>query len=69
MIAHAGIEDPSLLGIGIYTAGEAARLTGLPAARIRRWLQSHEARGQTYPPCGRRRSISAMAASISASAT
>jgi hypothetical protein len=35
--------DSSLLGIGLYTVPEAARLTGIPQARLRRWL-----RGYTY---------------------
>jgi uncharacterized protein (DUF433 family) len=30
--------DLSLLGIGLYTVTEASRLTGIPAARLRRWL-------------------------------
>lgn len=30
--------DLSLLGIGLYTVAEASRLTGIPAARLRRWL-------------------------------
>ena len=35
--------DSSLLGIGLYTVPEATRLTGIPQARLRRWL-----RGYTY---------------------
>lgn len=37
------IADCSLLGIGLYTVPEAARLTSIPQARLRRWL-----RGYTY---------------------
>jgi uncharacterized protein (DUF433 family) len=37
------IADSSLLGVGLYTVPEAARLTGIPQARLRRWL-----RGYTY---------------------
>jgi uncharacterized protein (DUF433 family) len=37
------VADSSLLGIGLYTVPEAARLTGIPQARLRRWL-----RGYTY---------------------
>jgi len=35
--------DFSLLGIGLYTVTEAARLTGIAPGRLRRWL-----RGYTY---------------------
>jgi uncharacterized protein (DUF433 family) len=35
--------DFDLLGIGLYTAAEASCLTGIPRARLRRWL-----RGYTY---------------------
>ncbi|MGH7120498.1 MAG: DUF433 domain-containing protein [Acetobacteraceae bacterium] len=35
--------DSGLIGIGLYTVPEAARLTGIPQARLRRWL-----RGYTY---------------------
>jgi uncharacterized protein (DUF433 family) len=31
----------ALLGVGLYTAAEAARLTGIPADRIRRWLEGY----------------------------
>jgi uncharacterized protein (DUF433 family) len=54
--AHAGeniaVEDTahSLLGIGIYTIPEAARITGIHAARIRRWVKgySYISRGTPY---------------------
>jgi uncharacterized protein (DUF433 family)/DNA-binding transcriptional MerR regulator len=38
-----------LLRSGVYTASEAARLTGVPAQRVRRWL-----RGYTFGPTDRR---------------
>jgi uncharacterized protein (DUF433 family) len=45
---HATVDTPetadsSLLGIGLYTVPEGSRLTGIPQARLRRWL-----RGYTY---------------------
>jgi uncharacterized protein (DUF433 family) len=33
--------DFSLVGIGLYTTAEAARLTGVPSQRIIRWLRGH----------------------------
>jgi uncharacterized protein (DUF433 family)/DNA-binding transcriptional MerR regulator len=33
--------EPKLLGIGLYTATEASRLTRIPAARIDRWLRGY----------------------------
>ena len=39
--------DESLLGIGLYTIPEAARLTGVPSRSIRRWLL-----GYRYKPDG-----------------
>jgi uncharacterized protein (DUF433 family) len=33
--------DTSLVGVGLYTIGEASRLTGVPAQRIRRWLRGY----------------------------
>ena len=35
------VADSSLLGIGLYTVPEAARLTGIPQARLRRWLRGY----------------------------
>ncbi|HEY1260798.1 MAG TPA: DUF433 domain-containing protein [Stellaceae bacterium] len=43
------IADNGLLGIGLYTVPEAAGLTGIPPARLRRWL-----RGYTYATGGGR---------------
>lgn len=34
----ATLNGPSLLGIGLYTAGEVERLTEIPAAKVRRWI-------------------------------
>jgi uncharacterized protein (DUF433 family)/DNA-binding transcriptional MerR regulator len=34
-------EEGSLLGIGVYSVPEAARLTGVSSSRIRRWLQGY----------------------------
>lgn len=34
-------DGPELIGIGLYTAPEAGKLTGVPVARIRRWLLGH----------------------------
>ena len=39
-----------LVGIGIYTPAEAARLTGVSAGRIIRWLRGHKVRGSRYEP-------------------
>ena len=33
-----------LIGHGIYTLAEGARLTGIPSASIRRWTQGHKYR-------------------------
>jgi uncharacterized protein (DUF433 family) len=46
--------DIDLLGIGLYTATEAARLTGIPAVRLRRWI-----RGYTYRVGGQQTASSA----------
>jgi len=37
------VADSSLIGVGLYTVPEAARLTGIAQGRLRRWL-----RGYTY---------------------
>src|SRR5436305_6279153 len=53
-----GYEGESLLGLGVYSVPEAARLTGVSSRRIRRWLQgySYSAGGapHTSPPLWRR---------------
>lgn len=38
--------NPSLLGAGIYRIPQAARLTGVSAARIRRWMRGYDFRGK-----------------------
>lgn len=42
--------DFSLIGIGLYTPGEAARLTGIARQKIHRWLRGHAAGERSYPP-------------------
>lgn len=42
-----------LVGIGIYTPTEAARLTGVSAGRIARWLRGHQTNGRRYEPLWR----------------
>lgn len=42
-----------LIGIGVYTPAEAARLLGVPAAKMVRWLRGHETRETRYPPLWR----------------
>jgi len=37
--------ESSLLGVGLYTPGEAAAYTGIPAAQIRRWLFGYTSDG------------------------
>ncbi len=39
-----------LLNREVYSSGEAARLLGVPASTLRRWLNGHERAGQFYPP-------------------
>lgn len=40
-------DDYNYLGVGIYTVPEASRLTGVPAARVRRWVGGHTYRTAT----------------------
>ncbi len=42
-----------LLGIGLYTPAEAARLAAVPAAKISRWLTGHKMNGRLYAPLWR----------------
>lgn len=35
-----------LAGVGLYTFGEAARLTGIPVRDLRRWLSGYSYRGK-----------------------
>jgi hypothetical protein len=43
-----GDDMGELIGIGLYTPAEAARLTRVPAAKIVRWLNGHSMKGQSY---------------------
>jgi uncharacterized protein (DUF433 family) len=38
------------LGIGLYTASEAAQLLNLPVAKVRRWLGGYKTAGHSYDP-------------------
>lgn len=38
-----------LVGIGLYTPAEAARLIGVPAGKITRWLRGHSVNSREYP--------------------
>lgn len=40
----------TVIGKGIYTIPEAARLAQVPSARITRWLSGYERSGISYPP-------------------
>lgn len=42
--------ENDLLGVGIYTAPEAGRYTGISSSTILRWLKGHSANGKTYAP-------------------
>jgi uncharacterized protein (DUF433 family) len=41
--------DLSLIGVGLYTPIEATLLTGIPGAKIRRWLRGHTIGEKQYP--------------------
>jgi len=43
----------SLVGIGLYTPADAARLLAIPAGTISRWLKGHVASGRSYAPLWR----------------
>lgn len=43
-------EHIPIIGRGIYTIAEAARLARVPAARINRWICGYERDGVEYPP-------------------
>ena len=43
---NAGVEG--LVGVGLYTPAEAARLLRIPASKIVRWLRGHDANGRWY---------------------
>lgn len=42
--------DTSLIGLGLYTPAEAARLIKVPAAKLTRWLKGHGSGNRTYAP-------------------
>lgn len=42
-----------LVGIGLYTPAEAARLSGVPAGKITRWLTGHRIGNRFYEPLWR----------------
>jgi hypothetical protein len=42
-----------LVGIGLYTPAEAARLSGVPASKIARWLSGHRIGNRFYEPLWR----------------
>lgn len=42
--------DDGLIGIGLYTAAEAARLSGIPASTLVRWLNGYRRNGRVYAP-------------------
>lgn len=42
-----------LVGVGLYTPAEAARLTAIPASKLVRWLNGHNAHGVHYTPLWR----------------
>ena len=39
-----------LIGVGLYTPAEAGRLLHVPAAKISRWLRSHQIKGHNFGP-------------------
>jgi uncharacterized protein (DUF433 family) len=48
-----GRHNFDLVGLGLYTPSEAARLLGIPASKIARWLRGHEAGERRYAPLWR----------------
>jgi uncharacterized protein (DUF433 family) len=42
--------DLSLVGIGLYTPAEAARLIGVPRPTLQRWLRGYKVREREYEP-------------------
>lgn len=45
--------DASLIGMGLYTPGEAGLLLGVAPGRIARWLRGHVANGKRHEPLWR----------------
>lgn len=64
------VADSSLLGIGLYTVPEAAWLTGIAQARLRRWLRGYRTvparSGQHRHRCGSASFSTSTARSVSA---
>jgi uncharacterized protein (DUF433 family) len=48
-----GKHDTSLVGLGLYTPAEAARLIKVPAPKLTRWLRGHGSGNRTYEPLWR----------------
>jgi uncharacterized protein (DUF433 family) len=46
----ARVSEQTLIGIGLYTPGEAERLIGVPAGKLIRWLRGHAVDGAEYEP-------------------
>jgi hypothetical protein len=44
----AAIEN-KLIGIGLYTPADASRLSGIPAAKLTRWLRGYTVKGREHP--------------------
>ncbi|MFI0842608.1 hypothetical protein [Mesorhizobium sp. IMUNJ 23232] len=42
------VDTESLVGVGLYTPAEAARLLRIPAGKIVRWLHGHAVKGKWY---------------------
>ncbi|BBK30609.1 hypothetical protein EDC65_1953 [Stella humosa] len=47
------LPQKSLVGIGLYTPAEAARLSDVPASRLVRWLKGHRIGARFYEPLWR----------------
>ncbi|KPF70185.1 hypothetical protein IP69_09875 [Bosea sp. AAP35] len=45
-----GKHETSLVGLGLYSPADAARLIKVPAAKLTRWLKGHGSGNRTYPP-------------------
>jgi hypothetical protein len=41
--------DNRLIGIGLYTPADASRLSGIPAAKLTRWLRGYHVGNREYP--------------------
>src|ERR1700738_1282000 len=45
-VRHRYMPGSAAIGVGLYTVPQARRLTGVPGARIRRWLRGYEHGGR-----------------------